>query len=100
MAVTSIGFYVISRYLWGWPAILSAVISGVMLTIDLSFFGANALKFAHGGYIPVVIASVLFTVMINWMWGRRLVQQAYQPVFRQGTAMAAGPPRAAGGGRP
>jgi KUP system potassium uptake protein len=77
MAVTSIGFYVIARYLWGWPAIVAGLASGVMLTIDLTFFGANLLKFAQGGYIPIVIASVVFTVMINWMWGRKHVRQAY-----------------------
>jgi KUP system potassium uptake protein len=77
MAVTSMGFYVIARYLWGWPPILTALASAVMVTIDLSFFGANALKFFQGGYIPVIIAAGLFTVMINWMWGRKRVRDAY-----------------------
>ncbi|WP_435016117.1 KUP/HAK/KT family potassium transporter [Tundrisphaera sp. TA3] len=77
MAVTSIGFYMIARYLWGWPALIAAPISGLMLTIDLSFFGANVLKFFQGGYIPVIIAAVLFTVMRNWVWGRLQVRNAY-----------------------
>jgi KUP system potassium uptake protein len=77
MAVTSIGFFVIARYLWGWPVIVTALVSGSMLTVDLAFFTANLLKFFQGGYIPVVIAVVLFTVMTNWMWGRSQVRQAY-----------------------
>jgi KUP system potassium uptake protein len=78
MAITSISFYVISRYRWRWNPVLCAFNLIVMLTIDLTFFGANVLKFFHGGYIPVVIAAGLFTVMVNWMWGRNRVRIAYQ----------------------
>ena len=57
--------------------ILMALVCGAMLAIDLMFFGANVLKFFHGGYIPVIVAAFLFTIMFNWMWGRARVRAAY-----------------------
>ena len=45
----------------------------LFLTIDLAFFGANALKIAHGGWLPLVIGGFLFTLMTTWKTGRRLV---------------------------
>jgi KUP system potassium uptake protein len=77
MAITSVSFYVIARYRWGWNPVLTGLACGAMLVIDLTFFGANVLKFFHGGYIPVIIAAFLFTIMFNWMWGRARVRAAY-----------------------
>jgi KUP system potassium uptake protein len=44
---------------------------GLFLTVDLSFFGANILKFFEGGWFPLVIGAAAFTVMATWIWGRR-----------------------------
>ena len=45
----------------------------MFLIIDLAFFGANALKIAHGGWLPLVIGGLLFTVMTTWKTGRQMV---------------------------
>jgi KUP system potassium uptake protein len=47
----------------------------VFLSIDLAFLGANLLKVAHGGWLPLVIGTVLFTMMTTWKTGRSLVAQ-------------------------
>ena len=47
--------------------------TGIFLTIDLAFFGANALKITHGGWLPLVIGGVLFTLMTTWKTGRQIV---------------------------
>ena len=49
--------------------------TGVFLTVDLAFFGANALKITHGGWLPLVIGALLFTLMTTWKTGRRIVAQ-------------------------
>ena len=49
--------------------------TGVFLTVDLAFFGANALKIAHGGWLPLVIGALLFTLMTTWKTGRQIVAQ-------------------------
>src|SRR4029077_16752591 len=42
----------------------------LFLFVDLSFFGANLLKLAEGGWFPLAIAGAAFTVMSTWLWGR------------------------------
>ena len=43
------------------------------LTLDLAFFGANAVKIPEGGWFPLVVALVVFTVLVTWRRGRELV---------------------------
>jgi len=43
------------------------------MTVDLALFGANALKIPSGGWFPLVIGIVVFTIMTTWRAGRRLV---------------------------
>lgn len=42
------------------------------ITIEFSFFLANMEKFAHGGFIPIIIAGVLVLLMYSWYNGRRI----------------------------
>ena len=58
---------------WGWPPIVVAVLALVALSIDLTFFAANTLKIAEGGWYPVTVAFVLFVVMTTWRHGRLAV---------------------------
>jgi KUP system potassium uptake protein len=73
MTMTTLLALVVARKRWGWH--WSAVIAtGVLfLAIDLAFFGANALKIAHGGWFPLVLGVVIFTMMTTWHRGRELV---------------------------
>ncbi len=41
----------------------------------MSFFGANALKIRHGGWVPLAIALGVFTLMTTWNNGRKIVQK-------------------------
>jgi KUP system potassium uptake protein len=43
--------------------------------IEMAFFGANALKIAHGGWFPLVVGVALFTLMATWKRGRQLLWQ-------------------------
>ncbi|TCV93926.1 KUP system potassium uptake protein [Luteibacter rhizovicinus] len=73
MTMTTLLALVVARKRWHWH--WSAVISvGVLfLIIDLAFFGANALKIAHGGWFPLVLGVVIFAMMTTWRRGRELV---------------------------
>jgi KUP system potassium uptake protein len=44
----------------------------VYLTIEIGFLVANMDKFPNGGYITVIIGSVLFFVMYNWFDARKI----------------------------
>lgn len=73
MAITTVIFAIVVRERWGWawPAVL--LLAGSFLIIDLAFLGANLIKIPQGGWFPLVVAVVIFTVMTTWKRGSRLV---------------------------
>jgi KUP system potassium uptake protein len=73
MVITAVLLHVVMTERWGWPLALALPVTGMFLAIDLAFFGANALKIAHGGWLPLVIGVVLFTLMTTWKTGRRIL---------------------------
>ncbi|WP_295758084.1 potassium transporter Kup [Undibacterium sp.] len=73
MLVTSLLTFFVIRYGWKYNPLLCFVATGFFLAIDLAFFSANALKFLHGGWFPVVLGIIMFTVMVTWRRGRDLV---------------------------
>lgn len=75
MVLTSILFFFLVRDRWDWPVPLALGLAGSFLIIDLSFFGANMLKIAHGGWFPLLVACVAYALMSTWMAGRRLLGQ-------------------------
>ena len=75
MVITAVLLHVIATERWKWPLGAALLVTGVFLSIDLAFFGANLLKVAHGGWLPLVIGTVLFTLMTTWKTGRRLVAE-------------------------
>jgi KUP system potassium uptake protein len=75
MVITTLLLYVIATERWKWPLSLALGVTAVFLSIDLAFLGANLLKILHGGWLPLVIAALLFTLMTTWKTGRRLVSE-------------------------
>ena len=54
---------------WHWPTPVALLVGGIFLIVDFSFFSANLLKIADGGWLPLCIALVLFLIMVTWRWG-------------------------------
>lgn len=77
MAITSFIFYFVARG-WGWNRYLIGAACLGFLLIDLSYFSANTLKFIDGGYVPIVIALFIFSLMKTWQWGRSQLSHAYE----------------------
>ncbi len=75
MAITTIAFYVVSRRIWRWPLWKALPLAGAFLAVDLSFFGATAVKFMDGGWFPIVMAAGVFIIMTTWNTGRRYLAQ-------------------------
>ncbi len=73
MVITVLLLYVVMTERWQWPKPAALVVLVVFLTIDLAFFGANALKLLQGGWVTLVVALGIFTLMTTWKTGRRLV---------------------------
>jgi KUP system potassium uptake protein len=75
MLITAVLLHVIATERWKWPRPVALMATSTFLTIDLAFFGANALKIAHGGWLPLVIGASIFTMMTTWKTGRKIVAQ-------------------------
>jgi KUP system potassium uptake protein len=73
MAITSLIYYYVTRYNWGWPFWKAALPAAVFLFFDISYFGANLLKFVDGGWFAVSVAVILTVVMVTWRDGRALL---------------------------
>ena len=73
MVITAVLLQVVATERWKWSPIVATSVTGIFLTIDLAFFGANVLKITHGGWLPLVIGGLLFTLMTTWKTGRKVV---------------------------
>jgi KUP system potassium uptake protein len=82
MGITSIVYFVVVRETWGWSLAKALPLLVLFLSFDLPFFGANLLKFHEGGYIPMLVAVVLFALMITWKRGRALLSESFKRAAR------------------
>ena len=74
MAISTILFSTLARLRWEWSWSRVLGLATLFLIVDLSFFGSNALKIVHGGWVPLAIAISVFTLMTTWNSGRKIVQ--------------------------
>ncbi|WP_347257570.1 potassium transporter Kup [Methylocaldum sp.] len=73
MVITSLLAFFVFKRLWQWRWMTSLAVVGCFLIIDTAFLMANSLKFTQGGWIPLGVGVVLFTVMTTWQQGRTLL---------------------------
>lgn len=73
MMATTVLFYFVTHRLWNWSLWQSIAVSGSAILIEGAFFSANAIKVLHGGWFPLLIGAILFTLMTTWKTGRRLL---------------------------
>jgi KUP system potassium uptake protein len=73
LAIDTILFFVVVRMLWGKPLWLVLSGASAFLVVDLAFFGANLPKVVYGGWFPLLLALIVFTLLTTWQRGRELV---------------------------
>jgi KUP system potassium uptake protein len=66
--------YLAMREVWKWSLAASLAVAGPFIVVDLSFVGANLTKVLEGGWVPLVVAVVIFYLMSTWRIGRTLVR--------------------------
>ncbi len=78
MVVDALLALVVMRYCWHWRFWLAALVIGPFLFVDLSFVGANSLKIASGGWVPITFGAFLILAMLTWRRGTALLSEKAQ----------------------
>jgi KUP system potassium uptake protein len=75
MLLTTFLLYRAMRDLWKWPMAVAASVAIVFIVVDTSFFTANLLKIAQGGWLPLTFAAILFLIMVTWRRGVEAIRK-------------------------
>ncbi len=75
MLITTILTFYVIRYGWKYPLWLCLVATGWFFVVDFAFFASNLLKLFAGGWFPLMIGGAIFTLMLTWKQGRRMLSE-------------------------
>ena len=75
MLITTMLAYLVARGAWGVRRVVAGSIALFFFVIESAFFGANLTKVAHGGWFPLVVGVIVYTVLSTWKAGRALLAQ-------------------------
>jgi KUP system potassium uptake protein len=78
MLLTTFLLYRAMRDVWKWPMAVVVPVAAVFIVVDTSFFTANLLKIAEGGWLPLTFAAILFVIMITWRRGVEAIRKTLQ----------------------
>ena len=73
LLIDTVLMLVVAKHLWHWQPwklVLAAVVFG---GVELVYLSGNLVKIARGGWLPLLVASIVFTVMTTWQRGRKIV---------------------------
>ncbi len=73
MVITTVLTFFVVRYRWHYPLWVCIAASSFFLLVDLAFFASNSVKILQGGWFPLVLAGLLYTVMATWKQGRHML---------------------------
>ena len=73
MTITTMLTAFVIVMLWRWPLVIAIPVISVLLIVDLTYFAANILKIPQGGWFPLGVALISFTVLTTWKRGRKLL---------------------------
>ena len=75
MITTTMTFFVV-RYGWKFPWAVAIGATGFFFLVDLTYLSANVVKIIDGGWFPLLIGGFMFSLMMTWKQGRRLMSES------------------------
>ena len=75
MLITTILTFYVIRYGWKYPLGLCLAATGIFFMVDFAFFASNLMKLFAGGWFPLLIGGAVFTLMMTWKEGRRILNE-------------------------
>lgn len=73
MVVTTFLTFFVLRFGWNYPLWLCLSATGFFFVIDIAFFSSSLLKIPGGGWFPIAIGAFVFTLMLTWQRGRKIL---------------------------
>ncbi|WP_324750343.1 potassium transporter Kup [Sphingomonas sp. LY54] len=73
MLIDTVLIAVVLFQLWNWNKIAAGLVLAVFAIVDLAYFGANLTKVPDGGWFPLLVGFVAFTLLTTWARGRKLM---------------------------
>jgi len=97
MLVTTTLFFIVARHRWGWGRLAAGSLAGLFFLVDIPFFCANISKILHGAWFPLVIGAAIFTLMLTWEEGRKILAEQLlnlsPPIEDFGKSLEENPPQ-------
>jgi KUP system potassium uptake protein len=73
MLIDSVLIAVVLLGLWKWNRFLAIALLALFFTVDIAYFTSNLLKVPQGGWFPLLIGAIAFTLLTTWAKGRKLM---------------------------
>jgi KUP system potassium uptake protein len=78
MLLTSVLMFLVMREIWNWGLLTSLIVAGLFIVVDFSFVAANLMKVFDGGFVPLIVAALIFFLIWTWRRGRQLMMQTLE----------------------
>ena len=75
MFITACMLGVLTFTVWRWPPAVAASVTGMFLLVDGLYFASNLTKVPDGGWFPLLVAAIAFTLLTTWATGRRIMRE-------------------------
>jgi KUP system potassium uptake protein len=78
MLMTSALLFIAMREIWRWPLPAAGLVAGAFVIVDAGFVSANLMKIGNGGYVPLILAALVYGAMLVWHLGAQAVAARLQ----------------------
>ena len=75
MFITACMLGVLTWSVWKWPKPVAILVTGIFLVVDGAYFASNLTKVPDGGWFPLLVAAIAFTLLTTWARGRQIVRE-------------------------
>ena len=75
MTIDTLLLFVVMTRIWRWNKFFAVIFTAGILANDLMFLSATMVKVGEGGWFPLAIGAVMFTIMSTWYRGRQIVRR-------------------------
>jgi KUP system potassium uptake protein len=82
MLMDSVLLYIAMEEVLHWRSLYRVAMSATFITVDVAFLTANSAKMFEGGFVPLTLAAIVYSLMWVWHSGREAVLQALKAKYR------------------